>query len=156
MLPVRNILSEERSITELLLAINGVVTSIHQYQLYPATLLNTLFRELHGGDISELYKISLNYIHIGLLSTKEEEITLQQAGLSVEEFENTIVTSKYELNFVFNEEADKLTLQIEYSPRVLDPHFAHHAGHMLLHILSLLNAHAELRLSDLIPLIQQA
>lgn len=114
---LRTYLHSHHSLQELLQEVHAVVADTYQYQFYPTTLLHELIQQMHGIDMSDLTRVSINYLNLNSRDNRRENMALSTAQLEIGVLPEQNTKSKYDINIVFNEDQENLVLHVEYNTR---------------------------------------
>ncbi|MGI4761851.1 MAG: amino acid adenylation domain-containing protein [Janthinobacterium lividum] len=117
---LRTYLHSHHSLQELLQEVHAVVADTYQYQFYPTTMLHELLQQMHGLDMSDLTRVSINYLNLNSRDSRRENTALGTAQLEIGVLPEQNTKSKYDINIVFNEDQEKLVLHVEYNTRKTD------------------------------------
>ncbi|MBX0293015.1 amino acid adenylation domain-containing protein, partial [Hymenobacter sp. HSC-4F20] len=153
---LRTQLHEHQSLQQLLEQVHAVVAATYQYQLYPTTLLHELLQQLHGIDLGDLTKVSINYLNIDIRNNQRENTALDTVQLEIGVLPEQEAKSKYDLNFIFHESGGTLVLHLEYNPGKIGVALARELHQRLLDILQQLLTAPALLLPELARTYQPA
>jgi non-ribosomal peptide synthetase component F len=117
---LRTYLHSHHSLQELLQEVHAVVADTYQYQFYPTTMLHELIQQMHGIDMSDLTRVSINYLNLNSRDSRRENTALGTAQLEIGVLPEQNTKSKYDINIVFNEDQEKLVLHVEYNTSKTD------------------------------------
>lgn len=147
---IRNRFTPAHTLEKLLEEVTAVVSSTYQYQLFPTTMLNDLLHQLHGIEITDLNRFSVNYLNIDVRNKQAEQDLLNSTGLEISEApHHDNVRSKYDVNFIFHETPEQLLLHIEFNGKRFGRQFAREAGERLTGILQCMVSEPALTLEAL-------